>query len=83
VDDSRAQIIDAYEKHNALARRYLGELSMSDIDHALRIRALLVSCGMSLSTVSDETSIPGKQVYLNAMRCARDLDGSIDPTLLR
>ncbi|BCS27789.1 uncharacterized protein APUU_60837A [Aspergillus puulaauensis] len=83
ADDSRARIIDAYEKHNELARRYLGELSMSDVNHAMHIRALLVSCEMSLSTVTDETSIPGKKVYLDAMRCVRELDGSIDSTLLR
>ncbi|KAE8135959.1 hypothetical protein BDV38DRAFT_294198 [Aspergillus pseudotamarii] len=83
ADDCRARIINAYKEHNDLARRYLGELSMSDVNHAMHIRTLLISCEVSLSTISDRTFIPGKEVYLDAMRCLTELARGIDSTLLR
>ncbi|PLB49660.1 hypothetical protein P170DRAFT_437226 [Aspergillus steynii IBT 23096] len=83
ADDCRAQLIDSYEKHNELVCSHLGELSMSDINHAMHIRTLLISCEVSLSAISDQTFISRKQDYIDAMLCLKRLAEVIDSTLLK
>lgn len=56
---------------------------MSDINYAMRIRKLLAPCEMFLSAFNDGTYGPGRQDYVDAMLCLKELAEVIDSTLLK
>ncbi|KAK2750167.1 hypothetical protein FQN57_004663 [Myotisia sp. PD_48] len=55
VDELRAQMANALQKYNRCIYRYLSSLSMSDINHEMRIRILLIRCEFFLEGAEHDT----------------------------
>lgn len=55
----RATLIDIFERYNALVCKYLSGTSMSEIKHAISIRAQLKTCEIFLSTFNDQDDMVG------------------------
>lgn len=80
--DLSAQIVGAFEKHNALIREYLGETSRREINDSIDIRALLIPCEGFLSTINtggyeleqrDIQSLLSCLEQLASLVCAKDM----------
>ncbi|KAL3474297.1 hypothetical protein BJX99DRAFT_231891 [Aspergillus californicus] len=78
AEDLHTHIIKSFNKHNGLVRRYLRESSMCDINHAMRVRTLLIRCETALSAIRVQSHILGPDILRDAIRCLKDLASLLD-----
>ena len=78
AEDLHTRIIGAFDKHNGLVRRYLRESSMCDINHAMRVRTLLIRCETALSAIRVQSHTLGRDILHDAIRCLKDLASLLD-----
>lgn len=76
--DLRTELIDVFRKHKSLVNEYVRSFPMSEINQAMRIRNLVVSCETFVTTISNEDCSLEQKDFWDLTCCLEILANLID-----